>query len=78
MTGYPRKNRRAKLVWLILMSACCTQTLADNDSLPDMELLEFLAEWETSDGQWVDPLELDTSIALPAEDSEPKPEVQHD
>jgi len=25
---------------------------------PDLELLEFLGSWETSDGQWIDPLEL--------------------
>jgi hypothetical protein len=27
---------------------------------PSMELLDFLVEWETDDGQWVDPAELES------------------
>jgi len=26
---------------------------------PSLELLEFLADWETSQGSWIDPTELD-------------------
>jgi hypothetical protein len=33
------------------------------EETPSVELLEFLGEWETSQGQWVDPLELDTRQA---------------
>lgn len=33
------------------------------EELPSMELLEFLGEWETEDGEWIDPEELD-EIAL--------------
>jgi len=28
---------------------------------PDTELLEFLADWETADGQWIDPSSLEDS-----------------
>jgi hypothetical protein len=38
---------------------------AGDDSLPAMELLEFLADWETTDGRWVDPLELE-ELSVPA------------
>ena len=29
------------------------------DEAPSIELLEFLGEWETFDGEWIDPLEVD-------------------
>jgi len=38
---------------------------------PSLEFLEFLGEWETDDGQWIDPEELD-KMSLP--DSEKKNE----
>jgi len=25
------------------------------EDIPSLEMLEFLADWETSDGQWIDP-----------------------
>ena len=47
-------------VWLILLLFCATiQTHAaedkGKDDNPDQELLEFLGKWESVDGQWVDP-----------------------
>jgi len=39
--------------------------------IPSLEFLEFLGEWETEDGQWIDPEELD-QISLP--DTEKKNE----
>jgi len=36
----------------------------DDTSMPSMELLEFLGEWETEDGDWIDPVLLD-EIPLP-------------
>lgn len=60
MTGYPRKRRRARpAIVLMLMSVCATVHASEEDSLPGMDLLEFLAEWETANGQWIDPVELD-------------------
>jgi len=29
-----------------------------DDDIPDLEMLEFLADWETADGQWIDPATL--------------------
>jgi hypothetical protein len=37
-----------------------SQQAADNIQEPSfLELLEFLAQWETNDGRWVDPTDLD-------------------
>jgi hypothetical protein len=44
---------------LMLMSVYATVNASEEDGLPGMALLEFLAEWETADGQWIDPVELD-------------------
>lgn len=30
---------------------------------PDMGFLEFLGEWETDSGEWVDPNQLEVSVA---------------
>ena len=29
---------------------------------PSLELLEFLGDWETDDGEWIDPEELEQSV----------------
>lgn len=48
------------VVWGLLL--CSPSVILGKDSetvtTPDLELLEFLGSWETSDGQWIDPLEL--------------------
>jgi hypothetical protein len=31
---------------------------AENDASPSMEFLEFLGEFQTDDGEWIDPLNL--------------------
>lgn len=31
----------------------------DQETPPSAELLEFLGEWETVDGQWIDPAEFE-------------------
>lgn len=41
---------------------------------PDTELLEFLVHFESSDGQWLDPLTLDDEPAAPRE---PRDEEKH-
>jgi hypothetical protein len=35
----------------------------DDQQLPDEELLEFIAEFELLDGQWIDPIQLNTIFA---------------
>ena len=32
------------------------------DQQPDLEMLEFIGEWETDDGSWVDPLALQQTL----------------
>ena len=60
MTGYLRKRRRvSSAIVLMLMSMCTIANASEEDGLPGMALLEFLAEWETADGQCIDPVELE-------------------
>lgn len=37
------------------------------ETAPSLELLEFLGEWETDDGVWIDPSELEQMV-LPEEE----------
>lgn len=46
---------------------------AESDDSPSMELLEFLGEFQTDDGEWIDPLNL-TGM----EQSEPNREQERD
>lgn len=38
------------------------------DAEVSLEFLEFLGEWETSTGEWLDPTELDTDDGPPIDD----------
>lgn len=40
----------------ILLTLLGNNVHADENKPPSMEFLEFLGEWESSDGQWMDPL----------------------
>lgn len=42
-------------IFVILLSLAFGAKAASEDK-PSMELLEFLGEWQTKDGEWVDPL----------------------
>lgn len=44
---------------LILIGLCIMPAHATEEEPPDMALLEFLAEFETENGGWVDPTELE-------------------
>lgn len=46
---------------------------ATHDLSPSIELLEFLGEWETDDGHWIDPTEFDP---VPNNDSEMENETR--
>jgi hypothetical protein len=57
-------QRFATIILLNLVFAAVAAA-ADEDStaMPSMELLEFLGEFQTEDGEWIDPMELsDTDI----------------
>lgn len=36
-----------------------SMTLLAEEQMPSMDFLEYLGEWETEDGEWIDPIELD-------------------
>ena len=42
------------------------------EELPSLEMLEFLAEWETDDGEWIDPIALYTEPDNATSDSQYK------
>jgi hypothetical protein len=41
--------------WLVATAAAANE---DTVEAPSMELLEFLGEFQTEDGEWIDPLDL--------------------
>mgnify|MGYP001815681193 FL=1 len=63
--------RASKTVLLLLLLpalpvfADSKQTAADHppEDLPDGDLLEFIAEFEPLDGEWIDPIQLNTIFA---------------
>lgn len=40
----------------LLLLTIAIDAKAASDDKPSMELLEFLGEWQTKDGEWVDPM----------------------
>ncbi len=40
----------------LLLLTIALDAKAASDDKPSMELLEFLGEWQTKDGEWVDPM----------------------
>lgn len=71
--GFPMKKimpgRYLFAVMLFVLSVCgaAGQTLENDQDLPSLELLEFLGEWETENGEWIDPVEMD-QINLPEQE----------
>ncbi len=48
---------------------------SENTEMPSLEFLEFLGDWETDDGEWIDPEELE-QIALDDQEQEVEDETQ--
>ncbi len=40
----------------------------DQDLLPEPDFLEFLGSWETSEGEWADPIQMDDASELELEE----------
>ena len=56
---------------LLMLSALLLPCLVLAADAPSIELLEFLGNWETNDGEWQDPLDFMQDIdAIPAEAEE--------
>jgi hypothetical protein len=49
-----------------------TETDDNNTDKPDIGFLEFLGEWETPSGEWIDPNQLDARITLEKEKEQQK------
>jgi hypothetical protein len=63
---------RARAITLLLLLLLPPTAFAGNkqadeqqtaEELPDAELLEFIAEFEPLDGQWIDPIQLNMIFA---------------
>lgn len=63
---------RARIITLLLLLLLPPAAFAGNKQadeqqtakeLPDAELLEFIAEFEPLDGQWIDPIQLNMIFA---------------
>jgi len=50
------------LIWIVAVMLINTTALADERE-PDAELLEFLADWDSGDGQWIAPFSFEQSSA---------------
>ncbi len=48
---------------LLMVCALCAPAVILAEDAPSLELLEFLGEWETGDGEWQDPLEFMQELA---------------
>jgi len=63
--------------WLVLLALLAplhaAPAGADEPSAPSLELLEFLGDWETEDGEWVDPGDLLEMPELDPEKSDDEP-----
>jgi hypothetical protein len=63
---------RATLALMLLISPAAAQ---ETEEPPPPELLEFLADWETEEGRWIDPTRLDE---LPIEENEGGEDEDHE
>lgn len=52
--------RASTCLWILICSTSSSFAEEQNnsDSSPTMEFLEFLGEWETDEGDWIDPEDL--------------------
>ena len=41
------------------MTSLFAEDQTNNELMPSMAFLEFLGEWETEEGEWIDPMELE-------------------
>ena len=48
----------------------------EDSEIPSLELLEFLGDWETDDGEWIDPEELEQIALTDQEQKEYEDEQQ--
>lgn len=59
---------RALAVVMVAFSIPLPAKEPESEPSPSLELLEFLAEWETADGEWIDPAMLQDKALDPVLD----------
>ncbi len=62
MNGSNRMIYKANALFLLLhcsMSSSFAEEQIADEIMPSMAFLEFIGEWETDEGEWVDPLDLE-------------------
>jgi hypothetical protein len=64
-SGWTDRNVRAKsaVIAASLYVLPLVATAGDPADTPDIQLLEFLGEWETSQGKWIDPMDIPSDDA---------------
>ena len=65
MSGLKTMSYQPRLILVIAMMLNAPFNFADeprNESDVSLEFLEFLGEWETDEGEWIDPEQLKTDI----------------
>lgn len=69
MSGWPRPSAQVRLAlgWLGLCvlgwPGAAAGAASTSDEAPDVELLEFLSEWQNDEAAWLDPFEVDSMSA---------------
>jgi hypothetical protein len=66
---------KTQVVAAILWFNVVVAAYADSEETPSMEFLEFLGEFQTEDGEWIDPLNL---VDMQNSESTPNDEDQPD
>jgi len=70
--------RGGLLALLAVAPAGAAEPPQPQPAVPPPELLEFLVEWETGDGQWIDPAELESPDWPDGRRNEPGPKQEQD
>ncbi len=68
MSGWPRPSAQVRLAlgWLglcMLGWPGAATGAGTSDEAPEVELLEFLGEWQSEEGAWIDPFEVENMSA---------------
>ncbi len=80
MTGYPVKMTPVEAALLALTLCVPMSALAQEAAQPDAALLEFLADWNETDGDWLEAEltnELDAAV-IDAAQAAPRAEKAHE
>ena len=59
ISGWTMWNNPVDSLEILLIVSLALSPSAIADESPEMALLEFLGEWETNDGKWLGPSELE-------------------